>query len=83
MNAGIRRKQRGMPARPERSAWIGGHGTGTNRTRVQARIFVTVLSFLLHRAFKKKLKAAGLDLSATQALTALKSARVVEIDLGK
>ena len=36
----------------------------------------------LHRAIEKKLKAAGLDLSATEALTALKSVRVVEIDLG-
>ena len=37
---------------------------------------------MLRRAIKKKLKAAGLDLSATQALTALKSVRVVEIALG-
>jgi hypothetical protein len=51
--------------------------------RVQAHIFVAALAFLLHRAIEKKLKAAGLDLSATQALTALKSVRVVEIDLGK
>jgi transposase len=50
--------------------------------RVQAHIFVAALAFLLHRAIEKKLKAAGLDLSATQALTALKSVRVVEIDLG-
>jgi transposase len=50
--------------------------------RVQAHIFVAALAFLLHRAIEKKLKAAGLDLSATQALAALKSVRVVEIDLG-
>ena len=50
--------------------------------RVQAHIFVAALAFLLHRAIEKKLKAAGLDLSATEALTALKSVRVVEIDLG-
>jgi len=50
--------------------------------RVQAHIFVAALAFLLHRAIEKKLKAARLDLSATEALTALKSARVVDIDLG-
>ena len=31
---------------------------------------------------QKKLKAAGLDLSASEALTALKTVRVVDIDLG-
>jgi transposase len=50
--------------------------------RVQAHIFVAALAFLLHRAIEKKLKAAGLDLSATEALTALKCLRVVDIDLG-
>ena len=50
--------------------------------RVQAHIFVAALAFLLHRAIEKELKAAGLDLSATEALSALKSVRVVEIDLG-
>jgi len=50
--------------------------------RVQAHILVAALAFLLHRAIEKKLKAAGLDLSATEALTALKSVRVVDIDLG-
>jgi transposase len=50
--------------------------------RVQAHIFVAALAFLLHRAIEKKLKAAGLDLSATQALDALKSVRLVDIDLG-
>ncbi len=35
-----------------------------------------------HRAIEKKLKAAPLDLSATAAVTALKSVRVVDIDLG-
>ena len=40
------------------------------------------LAFLLHRAIDKKLKAARLDLSATEALTALKSVRVVDINLG-
>jgi transposase len=50
--------------------------------RVQAHIFVAALAFLLHRAIEKKLKAAGLDLSATEALTVLKSVRIVDIDLG-
>jgi transposase len=50
--------------------------------RVLAHIFVAALAFLLHRAIEKKLKAEGLDLSATEALNALKSVRVVDIDLG-
>jgi len=49
--------------------------------RVQAHIFVAALAFLLHRAIEKKLKAARLDLSATEALRALRSVRVVDIDL--
>jgi transposase len=51
--------------------------------RVQAHIFVAALAHLLHRAIDKKLKAAGSDLSATEALAAFKSVRVVDIDLGK
>jgi transposase len=50
--------------------------------RVQAHILVAVLAFVLHRAIEKKLKKAKLDLSATEALTALKTVRVVDIDLG-
>lgn len=50
--------------------------------RVAAHIFVAALAFLIHRGIEKKLKAAGLDLSATHALEALKSVRVVDIDLG-
>jgi transposase len=52
--------------------------------RVQAHIFVAALAFLLHRAIEKKLKAAGLDLSATEALQALRSVRVVDftVDAG-
>jgi transposase len=50
--------------------------------RVQAHVFVAALAFLLHRAIEKKLKAASLDLSATEALNALQSVRVVDIDLG-
>ena len=49
---------------------------------MEAHIFVAALAFLLHRAIEKKLKAAGLDLSATEALQALRSVRVVELDLG-
>ena len=51
-------------------------------TRVQAHIFVAALAHLLHRAIEKKLKAAHIDLSATDALATLKSVRVVDIDLG-
>src|SRR5215469_11142972 len=50
--------------------------------RVRAHIFIAVLAFVLHRAIEKKLKGAKLDLSATEALTALKTVRVVDIDLG-
>jgi transposase len=47
-------------------------------SRVRAHIFVAALAFLLHRAIEKKLKAAGLDLSATEALQVLRSVRVVD-----
>ncbi len=50
--------------------------------RVEAHIFVAALAFLLHRGQEKKLKGAGLDLSATEALQALRSVRVVDIALG-
>jgi hypothetical protein len=50
--------------------------------RVQAHIYVAAFALLIHRAIEKKLKAARLDLSATEALTTLKSVRVVDIDLG-
>jgi transposase len=50
--------------------------------RVEAHIFVAALAFLIHRAIEKKLKAAGFDLSTTDALSALKSVRVVDIALG-
>lgn len=50
--------------------------------RVEAHIFVAALAFLLHRALEKKLKAAGLDLSATEALHALRTVRVVDLQLG-
>ena len=51
--------------------------------RVQAHIFLAALAFLIHRAIEKKLKAAGLDLSATEALQALRCVRVVDLDLGE
>jgi transposase len=51
--------------------------------RVHAHIFVAALAFLLHRAIEKKLKAAGLDLSATEALQALRSVRVVDFTVGE
>ena len=50
--------------------------------RVQAHIFVATLAFLLHRVIEKKLKAAGLDLSSTEALQALRSVRVVDFTVG-
>lgn len=50
--------------------------------RVQAHIFVAALAFLLHRTIEKKLKAAGLDLSSTDALQALRSVRVVDFMMG-
>ena len=49
--------------------------------RVEAHIFVAALAFLLHRAIEKRLKAAGLDLSSTEALQALRSVRVVDFTL--
>jgi hypothetical protein len=45
-------------------------------------IYIAALAFLLHRAIEKKLKAARLDLSATEPLAALKSVRVVDLNLG-
>ena len=51
--------------------------------RVEAHIFVAALAFLLHRTHEKKLKAAGLDLSATEALQALRTVRLVEFTLGR
>ena len=50
--------------------------------RVEAHLFVATLAFLVHRALEKKLKVAELDLSATEALQALRSVRVVDLQLG-
>lgn len=55
------------------------HQTGL---RVEAHIFVAALAFLLQRALEKKLKAARLDISAPQALQALSTICVVDLDLG-
>ena len=49
--------------------------------RAQAHTFPAVLAFLLHRAIEKKLKAARADLSATEALQALRSVKVVNLTL--
>lgn len=50
--------------------------------RVQGHIFVAALALLVHRAIEKKLKAAGLDFSATEALQALRTVRVIDLELG-
>jgi transposase len=50
--------------------------------RVEAHIFIASLAFLLDRALEKKMKSAGIDLSSRQAWQALKTVRVVDIDLG-
>ena len=50
---------------------------------VEAHIFIASLAFLLDRALEKKMKSAGMDLSSRQAWQALKTVRVVDIDLGQ
>jgi len=50
--------------------------------RVEAHIFIASLAFLLDRALEKTLKSAGKDLSSKQGWQALKTVRVVDIDLG-
>jgi hypothetical protein len=47
--------------------------------RVRAHIFLAALALLVHRALERKLKTAGMDLSATQALGALKTVRLIDI----
>jgi transposase len=47
--------------------------------RVRAHIFVAALALLVHRALERKLKTSGMDLSATQALGALKTVRLIDI----
>jgi transposase len=46
--------------------------------RVEAHIFIATLALLLHRALERKLKTAGSDLSATEALQLLKTVHVLE-----
>jgi transposase len=55
------------------------HRTGP---RVEAHIFIASLAFLLDRALEKTLKSAGKDISSKQGWQALKTVRVVDIDLG-
>jgi transposase len=50
--------------------------------RVEAHIFVAALALLIQRAIEKRLQAAGLDLSATEALQALRTVKVVDFDTG-
>lgn len=52
-------------------------------TRVEAHIFVAALALLLTRALERKIRAAGLDLSAEQALEALSTVCVVDTTLGE
>lgn len=49
--------------------------------RVQAHIFIAALAFLLDRALEKKLKAGQVLLSAAQALRALRTIHIVDIDV--
>ena len=49
---------------------------------MQAHIFIASLAFLLDRALEKKLKSAGIALSSQEAWQALRTVRVVDIDLG-
>jgi len=51
--------------------------------RVEAHIFVAALAFLLHRMIEKHLKAAALDLSATEALRVLRTVRLVEFTVSR
>jgi len=50
--------------------------------RVEAHIFVAALALLIQRGIEKKLKRAGVDISVKEALGALKTVQVVDIDLG-
>lgn len=51
-------------------------------SRVRAHIFVAAISFLLERVLEKKLKSAGLNVSAREALEALNTVSVVEFNVG-
>lgn len=52
------------------------------KERVQAHIFVAALAFLLDRAIEKKLKAAGVPMSTAQALRALRTVHVIDLQAG-
>ena len=51
------------------------------KERVEAHIFVAALAFLIDRAIEKKLKSAGVLMSAGPALQALRTIHVVDIDV--
>lgn len=51
--------------------------------RVRAHIFVAALALLLDRLLERRLKAAGLELSAPAALEALQTVRHVTFDTGR
>jgi len=53
-----------------------------NKERVQAHIFVAALAFLIHRMLEKKLKGAGVAMSADQALKAVRTIQVVDLQVG-
>ena len=50
--------------------------------RTEAHLFVAALALLLQTALEKKLKAAGLDLSPSAALQALRTVKIVDVALG-
>jgi transposase len=50
-------------------------------SRVRAHLFVVALSFLLYRALERSLKKAGVHLGARQALRALETIRLVEVEV--
>jgi transposase len=50
--------------------------------RIKAHIFVAALALMVKCALRRKLKTAGLDLSADEALGALRTIQVVDIELG-
>lgn len=52
-----------------------------SQERVAAHIFVAALAFLLHCALEKKLQAAGVPLSAAQALETLRTVHVVDVQV--
>jgi transposase len=54
-----------------------------NEERVRAHLFVAALAFLLDRALEKKLKTAGVPLSAAQALKTLETIHVVDIAIDR